>query len=275
MLISIRHTIRLSIGEGAARAIQRLLLTPRTSSVQTVEDWRIEAPGMDGDAGFVDAYGNRVHLSSQTRPDPEVVIEVGGTVRTHDQHGVVGRLEGDPVPALFRRVTPLTRPIGAITSRVRNMPKDGRDRLGFLHALMERVGEVLGEGKQSQSQSQDNESLEQEQSQEPHARRERASASAHAHAFIGAARALDVPARYVAGYHVPDDEDAAVAFHAWAEAWDDGLGWIGFDAMLGYCPTERHVRVAVGLDADSAAPVRSVPSVGAAELGVVWIEAVQ
>ena len=47
--------------------------------------------------------------------------------------------------------------------------------------------------------------------------------------------------------------------HAWAEAFDDGLGWIGFDAQYQLCPTERYVRLAVGLDAETALPVRTVP----------------
>ncbi|HNU09620.1 MAG TPA: transglutaminase domain-containing protein, partial [Pyrinomonadaceae bacterium] len=43
----------------------------------------------------------------------------------------------------------------------------------------------------------------------------------------GAARALDIPARFVSGY-VADTDDAP-AYDSWAEAWDDGLGWIAFD----------------------------------------------
>ena len=89
-----------------------------------------------------------------------------------------------------------------------------------------------------------------------------------AHAFIGAARALDIPTRYVTGYVAEHGDDAF--WHAWAEAWDDGLGWIAFDPALGYCPTDKHVRVATGLDAGSVPPVRSVPVMAApvAELSV-------
>ncbi|MBU3707456.1 MAG: transglutaminase family protein, partial [Mycobacterium sp.] len=36
------------------------------------------------------------------------------------------------------------------------------------------------------------------------------------------------------------------------------IGWIGFDPANGQCPTERYVRLAVGLDALEAAPVRGV-----------------
>jgi hypothetical protein len=270
MQISIRHTISLAVGEGLPRAVQHLLLTPQDSAVQKVREWRIEAPGMDQATGFIDAYGNRAHLSSQTRPEPEMTISAGGIVETFDRSGVVGRLERDPVPALFRRVTALTRPVGAITGKFRTAPRDGRERIPLLHAVMARVGEVLGGDGQSQTQAHAEDGQSQSQSQGGSA----AVAVDYAHAFIGAARALDIPARFVSGYLAADGDEAA-AFHAWAEAWDDGLGWIGFDAMLGLCPAERHVRVAAGLDAVSAAAVRSVPMVGAPALLTIAVEAAQ
>src|SRR5690606_1587934 len=48
----------------------------------------------------------------------------------------------------------------------------------------------------------------------------------HAHVFIAAARALDVPARYVSGYLMMNDRIDQEATHAWAEAWVEGLGWV-------------------------------------------------
>jgi hypothetical protein len=263
MQIAIRHRLSIGIGDGAPRAVQHILLTPQTSSVQTVKEWELDAPGLDGAVGFIDAYGNRAHLCSQTKPDAELVITASGIVETHDRSGVVGRLERDPVPALFRRTTALTKPIGAVTGKFRSAPKDGKERIALLHALMARVGEVLGEQAQGQSQDAQGQAQSQTQGKE-------ALPSDYAHAFIGAARALGVPARYVTGYLLPEDE--AATFHAWAEAWDDGLGWIGFDAMLGHCPTERHVRVACGLDANSTMPVRSVPMLRAPAMGEVVTE---
>lgn len=253
MQISIRHRLNVAIGEGVPRAVQHLLLTPQSSSVQTVREWTLDAPGLDGAVGFVDAYGNRAHLSSLQRPEAEITITAAGLVETHDRSGVVGRLERDPVPALFRRTTALTRPIGAITSKFRTAPRDGKDRIALLHALMARVGEVLGEQRQSQVQDGQGQTQGQDKGVE-------AAAADHAHAFIGAARALEIPARYVTGY-LAAAEDEPAGFHAWAEAWDEKLGWIGFDPALGFCPAERHVRVASGLDATSTMPVRSVPMV--------------
>ncbi len=76
------------------------------------------------------------------------------------------------------------------------------------------------------------------------------------HVFVGAARSLGIPARYVAGYYRRGDgATPQQAGHAWTEAFVPDLGWVGFDPANGICPTDAHVRVAIGLDALGAAPV--------------------
>jgi transglutaminase-like putative cysteine protease len=77
------------------------------------------------------------------------------------------------------------------------------------------------------------------------------------HIFIGAAHSLGIPARYVGGYYRSGEGPAAqAAGHAWVEASVPELGWVAFDPAHGICPTDAHVRVAIGLDALGAAPVR-------------------
>jgi transglutaminase-like putative cysteine protease len=44
------------------------------------------------------------------------------------------------------------------------------------------------------------------------------------------------------------------------------LGWVAFDAANGLCATDAHVRVAVGLDGLSAAPLRGTRYGGGGEL---------
>ena len=51
----------------------------------------------------------------------------------------------------------------------------------------------------------------------------------------------------------------------WAEAWVEDLGWVGFDPANGICPTEHYVRVAVGLDALGATPIRGTSYGGGQE----------
>jgi len=49
------------------------------------------------------------------------------------------------------------------------------------------------------------------------------------------------------------------------------LGWVGFDPSIGFCPTDAHVRIAIGLDALGAAPVRGTLLGGGGETLMVAI----
>jgi len=256
MLITISHKLSLTLGPGIARSVQHVLLTPQTGPTQVVREWSIDMPGFADAAVFLDGFGNRAQLVTQQKPEAELVVSAKGVVETTDRNGVLGRVAGEPPAALYRRPSSLAKAAGAITSKFRTAPKSGQDRIALLHALMERVGEVVGEAAQTQTQSADSQSQGQSQ-----AEAKKAPAADLAHAFIGAARALEIPARYVTGYVAGHGEETF--WHAWVEAWDDGLGWIAFDPTLGYCPTDKHVRVATGLDAGSVPPVRSVPVIAA------------
>jgi transglutaminase-like putative cysteine protease len=80
----------------------------------------------------------------------------------------------------------------------------------------------------------------------------------HAQIFIAAARSIEIPARYVSGYLMMDDRIEQEATHAWAEAWVQGLGWLGFDISNGISPDPRYVRVATGRDYRDAAPITGI-----------------
>lgn len=81
----------------------------------------------------------------------------------------------------------------------------------------------------------------------------------HAHVFVAACRSLGIPARYIGGYFWSGaDAGTGQASHAWAEAFIDDLGWVGFDPANRTLADERHVRVGVGLDYWSAAPIRGI-----------------
>lgn len=241
MKLTVTHSLTCSIGS-PPRAVEHLLLTPVPTPQQRVERWSIELPGFADAATFRDGFGNKAHLVSQTKPGETLLVTISGTVETIDKAGVLGRLDHDPPAALFRRPTELTRPDATLLA---GLPTSG-GRIGVLHALMGRANEAslllqsqtAGGQEQSAGLTADPATL--------------------VHAFIGAARALDIPARFVTGYLLRDDGNASV--HAWAEACDDGLGWIGFDPLLNLCPSERHIRLASGLDAAGTMPIRMVPA---------------
>ena len=86
------------------------------------------------------------------------------------------------------------------------------------------------------------------------------------HALIALAHCAGLPARYVTGYLLTGDDLAAgEAAHAWAEIYNDDLGWIGFDPANRCCPDERYIRLGSGRDAREAAPIRGVSRGGGGE----------
>jgi transglutaminase-like putative cysteine protease len=281
--IAIEHEIAVAVPPGVARTQLHLLVQPRETRSQTIASWAVDCEDIETAARFGDGFGNDAVLVTRRRPEDSVRVRITGMVETRDTSGVIGRQPGEPVPALYRRVTPLTRSNVTLFGKFRHAPRDGQERIALLHALMDRVGEFLvfapdgtleaaeDEPAPTQSQSQTMGTMSQSQSQGQTSTLKRSPGTARdfAHAFIGAARALDIPARYVTGYLL----EGEVPFHAWAEAWDDGLGWIAFDPALALCPTDRHVRLAVGLDAVSATPLRASPTEGEFETVAVSVSA--
>ncbi len=254
MRLEIDHSLTLTWPAATGQAVLHLLLTPGSGPAQNVESWTVEAAGIGNAGRFTDAYGNMVHLVNHARAEGDIVLRARGVVTTSDTNGVLGRPGGEPVPALYKRVTTLTKAPVTLYGKFRNGKES---RLDILHALMARVGETLGLPEKAEGQAQMSADGAQVQRQDSGIA-QLPPAADYAHLFIGAARALDIPARFVTGY-LAASEDHPGGLHAWAEAYDDGLGWIGFDARLQLCPTEQYVRLAVGLDAESAIPLRTVP----------------
>src|SRR5262245_51341134 len=219
--------------------VQVVRMTPRDAPGQAVVRWSLTDERGRRPPGFVDGFGNLSHLHARSEAHAGVELRVEGCVETRDTFGVLGHAgEGLP-PGFFVRSEALAEEARA-----------GPDPLDRLHRLMALVSErvayrrgATGVGTTAAEALLAGAGVCQD----------------HAHLYVAAARALGHPARYVSGYVLADpDSEGELASHAWAEAWHEDLGWIGFDASHGICPTDRYLRVAVALDYAGAAPVRGV-----------------
>ena len=264
MRLRILHETAYAYATPANRAIETLRLTPRGYDGQFIVDWRID---VDHDCRLEqtsDAFGNTTHNFTVEGPLTGLVITAEGRIETSDTSGVVtGQVERFP-PIVFLRDTALTTSDAVIRDFAQSVAGAATARpLDLLHALMagirERVrfeinatdtGTSAIEGfKMGHGVCQD-----------------------FAHILISAVRHLGFPARYVSGYLCRTDYIDQEAGHAWAEVLIDDLGWVGFDAANGICPTEAYVRLAVGLDYLDAAPVRGVRYGGRGETLAVRVE---
>jgi len=249
MRIRIQHETHYAHPFAASYAIQHLLVTPVSAPFQTVVEWSIETPGFAGAAQFLDGFGNVAHLVNQTRPEENFAVRVNGLVDTVDGDGIVGRLTNDPVPWIYLRPSELTRASGAIIALARNAAGSQGSIISRMHALMGALGEVMAfETSHTDSDTSAAQAFE----------LGHGVCQDFTHVMIAAARAIDIPARYVTGYLLMEQGGTTDANHAWAEIWDNEIGWIGFDAANRICPTDKYVRLASGFDAPSAAPIRGI-----------------
>jgi transglutaminase-like putative cysteine protease len=251
MRIKLRHEIARSYEPAAQSAIQLLRVTPRNHEGQHVFGWRIDLDRSARLAQSEDAFGNLTHTFTVDGPLEAMSIVVEGEVETQDTAGIVRAAIERLPPALYLRQTETTRPTAAtveLAAAIR--ASEGGDCLSELHALLASLHERAAADRAAGAVA----------AATPAER-----ANELAQAFIAAARHLGHPARFVAGYFAPGDGDGVGERRGWAEAFVARLGWVGFDPVEKLCATEAHIRVAVGLDALGAAPVRSGVYGGAIE----------
>jgi transglutaminase-like putative cysteine protease len=247
MKLHVHHQTRYEYATSVRSSIQRLYLTPSSFATQKVLSWMIAAPGIDKALVYGDGFGNQVHVITSQGAHDHVTVIAQGVVETQDAAGVVKGFKCPAPDAVFLRQTVATEPSPELSDLARAAAAKFPKQLDMLHEIMNQIrsriayeigvthahttaAEALADGK---GVCQD-----------------------HAHAMLSAVRFLGIPARYVTGYLVTEGNNPATASHAWVEALVPNLGWVGFDAANGKCPTADYVRVASGLDAPGVVPVR-------------------
>ena len=244
--LKIAHETRYQFAEPVSYALQQLRLTPKSRRGQTVKTWTITLDGGEEQAHFVDQFNNQTQLISITEGATGLAIRAEGEVETYDQAGIIGEHAGWTPLWLYRRRTALTAPGPALRKLARALGDDYEDDVARLHGLMALIAEaIVYEIGRTDAKT----------TAEEAAAAGHGVCQDHTHVFLACARLLGFPARYVSGYLMMSDRVQQDASHAWAEAYAEGLGWVGFDVSNAISPDEKYVAVATGLDYLDAAPV--------------------
>jgi transglutaminase-like putative cysteine protease len=258
MKLIIRHQTAYSYGAGSSRVAMLLKLMPRRHDGQKVLEWQVSVNDEPIFGFSPNGFGDLEALWIRHQSLDSVVVVASGIVETSDTNGVIAGLEESVNPRTYLRSSALTVPSPAIVALADAV--GGGDTLGRLHALSAAVLQavpyrsgITGAATSATQAMAIGGGVCQD----------------HAQIFIAAARAMGVPARYVAGYLATRDGESLHETHAWAEAFVRGLGWVGFDASNQVCVTEDYVRLASGIDAHDAAPVRG----SAMAAGIMRIDA--
>lgn len=259
MKLLVRHQTIYRYASAAARVAMRLKLVPTNTDAQQVLDWHVSVNGDPVEGFRRNSFGEMEAVWVRHDRLDNAVIVAEGLVETSETHGVMLPGFGSVHPRYFLRETPLTEASAPIRDMAMALP-EGNGVLARLHALSAAVSDAVAY-----------------RSGVTHAHTTAAEAFAlgagvcqdHAQIFIAGARAIGIPARYVTGYLLAAGGTALHETHAWVEALVPNLGWVGFDPSNRVCVTERYLRLASGLDARAAAPIRGSVTV----VGDIWIDA--
>lgn len=259
MKLLVRHQTVYRYAATAGRVAMRLKLMPADTQAQKVLEWQVSVNGEPVDGFRRNSFGEMEAVWIRHDRLDDAIIVAEGLVETCETNGVLGPAKGDVPPAYFLRETPLTRASEAIRAMAQSLPDSGGS-LARLHALSAAVSDAVAYRSgvtTSGTTAAEAFALGAGVCQD------------HAQIFIAAARSLGVAARYVTGYLLAEGGVALHETHGWVEAFVPDLGWVGFDPSNRVCVTERYLRLASGLDANAAAPIRGSVTV----TGDIWIDA--
>ncbi|MEZ6013022.1 MAG: transglutaminase family protein [Hyphomonas sp.] len=249
MRLRIDHTTTYTYEKAATYALQQIRLRPHDTDAQTVISWDVVLDGAKDEARYADQHGNLVDLISIEPGTQRLSVTCHGEIETRDTAGVLTDDRMVPPLWLYKRFTPLTEAGKGVKALVGKLGRDLPLDLDTLHGLMNLIADTVvynTEPTNVDTTAEEAIALGHGVCQD------------HAHVFTAAARLLGFPARYVSGYMMMLDRVDQEAGHAWAQAWVDGLGWVGFDAANRVCPDERYIQVATGLDYGEASPLTGV-----------------
>jgi transglutaminase-like putative cysteine protease len=256
MRLTVRHEIGWTWQTPPRSVIEHLRIEPRNHEGQHVIGWRMDVEPDGRRRMGEDAFGNAFDSLTVDGPVSALSVRADGEVETFDTTGFVRHsIERFP-PELFLRDSALTTADAALRDFANATGGKESAPLARAHTLMDALHERLdhrachhdhfaGAAKTfaaGQGQARD-----------------------LAHVFIACSRSLGFPARIVVGHFFAEGGGEQSCVHGWAEAYIAGLGWIGFDPSSGRCPEGAHIRVAIGIDAIDALPVRGANHGGAGE----------
>ena len=247
MILGIRHETAYEFSEPVPYGLFEVRKTPSVDPVQIARNWSIKISGGKVEAHFRDCHRNAVDLVNVDKGGLSLAIIASGTVETRDSAGIIGPDDRRAPPAYYLKETRLTLAGDGVREMASKLGKASASSVASLHDLSDIVREAIAyETGFTNAETTAEEAIE-------------AGAGVcqdHAHIFLAVARKLGIPARYVSGYLMIQEQLEQKASHAWAEAYLEGLGWTGFDVANGISPDDRYVRLSVGLDYKDAAPVR-------------------
>ncbi len=243
----VTHKTKYSFEAGPLSGLQQIKKTPYSDSCQMVLDWSLSLKGAKEELSFTDSFNNNVQLI-RIEPRTEcLVIECEGHVEVADKFGIRG-YETSTLPLwVWTEQTNITKPGSNIRKLVKGLSL--KNNISDFHKLMELINRSLGFEKNT---------TDVKTTAEAAFKSGYGVCQDFTNIFIACCRLHGLPARYVSGFLLLENNQVQEAMHAWAEVFVEGLGWVGFDTANNVSPDDRYIRVALGRDYADAAPIKGL-----------------
>ena len=246
-------------GAGATASFNEVRMTPLSTHEQLTMSNRIEISPTPWQNAYVDYWGTPVLAFEVQEAHHSLRITASSEVDVHrpaEARESVLAWDELALPEVSDRfceylgVSEYTTVGGELMARAAELRGESATPAAFAAALSSEVGRriaVTGSGKPSFHASE--------------AWEKRSGVRQDvAHLLVGSLRSQGVPARFVAGYLLPDMDLVGVAqranLHAWVQFWDGA--WVGLDPVLGTIPGEGHVEVGYGRDHHDGMPLSGI-----------------
>lgn len=253
MYLKIHHRTEYRYEAPVHYSIQELRLTPPNVAGQQLKKWKLHTPVRSSQNS--DPFENICNVFVQEAPYTSMLIEAEGEIETHAAFELIDTTKAVS-PYYLLQQTPLTTPSSAMLEQFNSVIPNKNSIDGILklaQAVQEAIPYSPGKTHFATTAAQ--------------AFAMRAGVCQdHSHIMLGLCRAANIPARYVSGYFFAE-ESPNLASHAWVDVClDVHVGkWISVDITHACLIDSRHIRLAIGRDYYSAAPVKGVRSGGGDE----------
>jgi transglutaminase-like putative cysteine protease len=253
MHLKIHHRTEYRYDSPVHYSIQELRITPPNITGQKVSKWKLHTPIKATQTS--DPFGNICNSFVYESPYSSMLIEAEGEVETDDAHEFFDSREAVS-PFYLLQQTPLTTPTNEMLDFFSDVipKKNNIDAILQLAAAVQRAIPYLPGKTHVASTAGQSFDVRAGVCQD------------HSHIMLGLCRAAQIPARYVSGYFFAE-ESPNLASHAWIDfCLDVSEGkWISVDITHACLIDSRHIRLAIGRDYYSAAPIKGVRSGGGSE----------
>jgi transglutaminase-like putative cysteine protease len=253
MLLKISHRTEYRYETPVRYSIQELRLTPLDMAGQKIDKWKISTPIKASTS--LDTFGNLCSVFVQEASYTSMMIEAEGEVHTHDAFEFIDMPKAVSPYHLLQQ-TNLTEPTPEMLEFfAASLPKKNIiDEVMKLAAAVQNTILYFPGKTHFATTAAQSFAMKSGVCQD------------HAHIMLGLCRASGIPARYVSGYFFAEGSPN-LASHAWIDFCTDidkGI-WLSIDITNACFTDARHIRLAIGRDYYSAAPVKGVRSGGGGE----------